>query len=132
MVRITIWIMTGASARTTINTQDGAVHPRLLACSHELQRIAARGLALGRAHLGPVRESIRGRWHKGVRGAYLTERGKGGRAHHSCRRDERAGLRVRARWNGADNVDDLMRMTTGISSNAAMGKGVTEVQYTTK
>lgn len=34
-------------------------------------------------------------------------------------------------WSGADYVDNLMKtITGGVSSTAAMGKGVTEVQFT--
>ncbi len=38
---------------------------------------------------------------------------------------------MRAQWSGADYVDNLMKTVTGgISSTAAMGKGVTETQFT--
>jgi isocitrate lyase len=34
-------------------------------------------------------------------------------------------------WSGADYVDNLMKTVTGgVSSTAAMGKGVTEIQFT--
>ena len=34
-------------------------------------------------------------------------------------------------WSGADYVDNLMKTVTGgVSSTAAMGKGVTETQFT--
>jgi hypothetical protein len=34
-------------------------------------------------------------------------------------------------WSGADYVDNLMKTVTGgVSSTAAMGKGVTEAQFT--
>jgi isocitrate lyase len=37
----------------------------------------------------------------------------------------------REQWSGADYVDNLMKTVTGgVSSTAAMGKGVTEVQFT--
>ncbi len=36
-----------------------------------------------------------------------------------------------AQWSGADYVDNLMKTVTGgVSSTAAMGKGVTEAQFT--
>ena len=36
-----------------------------------------------------------------------------------------------APWSGADYVDNLMKTVTGgVSSTAAMGKGVTETQFT--
>jgi len=36
----------------------------------------------------------------------------------------------RAQWSGADFVDNLMKTVTGgVSSTAAMGKGVTETQF---
>jgi isocitrate lyase len=38
---------------------------------------------------------------------------------------------IYAQWSGADYVDNLMKTVTGgVSSTAAMGKGVTEVQFT--
>jgi isocitrate lyase len=36
-----------------------------------------------------------------------------------------------AQWSGADYVDNLLKtFTGGVSSTAAMGKGVTEAQFT--
>jgi isocitrate lyase len=36
-----------------------------------------------------------------------------------------------AQWSGADYVDNLIKTVTGgVSSTAAMGKGVTEAQFT--
>jgi isocitrate lyase len=40
-------------------------------------------------------------------------------------------LMVCMQWSGADYVDNLMKAVTGgVSSTAAMGKGVTEAQFT--
>ena len=40
-------------------------------------------------------------------------------------------LMVFTQWSGADYVDNLMKTVTGgVSSTAAMGKGVTEIQFT--
>ena len=37
------------------------------------------------------------------------------------------------KWSGADYVDNLLKTVTGgVSSTAAMGKGVTESQFTSK
>jgi isocitrate lyase len=38
---------------------------------------------------------------------------------------------VYAQWSGADYVDNLLKtVADGVSSTAAMGKGVTEAQFT--
>jgi isocitrate lyase len=126
MVRITISIMTGVTTRTTIDTPDGAVHPRLLARSHELE------LQIGSLHSYEYISDLfaKDSLQMAQRRTWSLSNGKDGRAHHSCRRDERAVLRICARWNGADDVGNLMKMAASISSNAAMGKGVTEVQFT--
>jgi isocitrate lyase len=49
----------------------------------------------------------------------------------SYHREEHVDLIICAQWSGADYVDNLMKTVTGgVSSTAAMGKGVTEVQFT--
>ena len=47
------------------------------------------------------------------------------------RRESRADDCDCVQWSGADYVDNLMKTVTGgVSSTAAMGKGVTETQFT--
>lgn len=42
-------------------------------------------------------------------------------------------LTLNLQWSGANYVDDLLKMVSGgISSTAAMGKGVTEDQFKTE
>jgi isocitrate lyase len=49
----------------------------------------------------------------------------------SYQRDEQVDLIMCVQWSGADYVDNLMKTVTGgVSSTAAMGKGVTEAQFT--
>ena len=42
-------------------------------------------------------------------------------------------LKFSSKWSGADYMDNLMKTVTGgVSSTAAMGKGVTEDQFKSK
>jgi isocitrate lyase len=51
----------------------------------------------------------------------------------SSRTDLNHGLMILHQWSGADYVDGLlMTAMGGISSTAAMGKGVTEAQFVAK
>jgi isocitrate lyase len=48
-----------------------------------------------------------------------------------CTGEDMWGSNDGVQWSGADYVDNLMKTVTGgVSSTAAMGKGVTEAQFT--